>query len=177
MKTNGGSLYDARSTALATGEQCTLCHGVRQGGGHQGDAREVSAASPRPGPFEGNASMYKPSERSWHRPLVGSALLTLALTGWAADSGTSAPHPALGAKKTAPAAAATKPLVDINSATQRAAEDTARHHRCRGRKDRGRAPLSQQSRPRRHEAIPAGRYLAIKRLIVAKQRGKPNGKA
>ena len=27
MATNGGSIYALRSTALATGEQCMLCHG------------------------------------------------------------------------------------------------------------------------------------------------------
>jgi hypothetical protein len=26
MKSNGGSLYEARGTALAKAEQCTLCH-------------------------------------------------------------------------------------------------------------------------------------------------------
>ena len=26
MRTNGGSIYAPRSTALATGEQCLLCH-------------------------------------------------------------------------------------------------------------------------------------------------------
>jgi DNA uptake protein ComE-like DNA-binding protein len=120
--------------------------------------------------------MYKPSERSWHRLLIGSALLTLALTGWAADSGTSAPHPALGAKKTAPQAAATKPLVDINSATSAQLKTLPGITDAEAAKIVAGRPYVSKADLVGTKAIPAGRYLAIKRLIVAKQRGKPNGK-
>lgn len=121
--------------------------------------------------------MYRPSERSWHRPLVGSALLTLALTAWAADSGTNAPHPTLGAKKTAPSAAATKPLVDINSATSAQLKTLPGITDAEAAKIVAGRPYLSKADLVSAKAIPAGRYLAIKRSIVARQKSKPNGKA
>lgn len=122
--------------------------------------------------------MKKPSERSWLHPLVGSALLALALTAWAGDSGTSAAHPAIGAKKkTAPPAAATKPLVDINSATPEQLKTLPGITDAEAAKIVAGRPYLSKTDLVSAKAIPAGRYLAIKRLIIAKQKGKPNGKA
>ena len=98
-------------------------------------------------------------ERSWHGPLIGSALLTLALSGWAA-----------------PPAAVTRPLIDINSATSSQLKTLPGVTDIEAAKIVAGRPYLSKADLVGTKAIPAGRYLAIKRLIVARQTGKPNGK-
>lgn len=129
--------------------------------------------------------MKRPSGERAQRRIIGQVLMAIAALTFtgpsvAAGNGAMPPHGvSSGAHAAAPKVApATAPkLVDINSASRRELKtlpgiaDAEANRIVAGRPYLSKADLVTTN------VIPAGTYLSIKRHIIAKPKGKPNGKA
>lgn len=129
--------------------------------------------------------MKRPNGERPQRRIIGQVLMAIvALTfmglTFAAGNGAMPPHgvsvsPSAAPQKAVPATA--PKLVDINSASRRELKtlpgiaDAEANRIVAGRPYLSKADLVTTN------VIPAGKYLSIKRHIIAKQKGKPNGKA